>query len=121
MKYALWIIQGLLAALFLFAGVMKLIMPIAAMTQEMAIPGWLLRFIGVAEVLGGLGLVLPSLLKIRPGLTRLAALGLFLIMLGAIVLTYLSGGAVQALIPTSVALLLAFVIYARQQPTEAGR
>ncbi len=120
MKYALWIIQGLLAALFLFAGVMKLVMPIAAMTQEMPMPGWLLRFIGVCEVLGGLGLVLPSLLKIRPGLTTLAALGLLLIMLGAVVLTYLSGGPVQALIPTCVALLLAFVIYARKHPAGAG-
>ncbi len=82
MKYALWIIQGLLAALFIFSGVMKLVMPIEAMTKEMAMPGFLLRFVGVCEILGGLGLVLPSWLGIRPGLTSLAAIGLLIIMLG---------------------------------------
>ena len=113
MKYALWIVQGLLAALFLFAGVMKLVMPIEAMTQQMPMPGLFLRFIGLCEVLGGLGLVLPSLLRIRPGLVSLAALGLILIMIGAIVLTFKMGGPAQAVIPFVVALLLAFVVYRR--------
>ncbi len=106
--------QGLLAALFLFAGVMKLVMPIEAMTREMPMPGLLLRFIGVCEVLGALGLVLPAALGIRPGLTSLAALGLFLIMLGAIVVTFISGGPAQAVIPLVTALLLAFIIYFRR-------
>ncbi len=119
MKYTLWIIQGLLAALFLFAGVMKLVMPIAAMTQQLPIPGLLLRFIGACEVLGGLGLVLPALLRIKPGLTSLAAIGLILIMLGAIVLTLRSGGPAQAAIPFVVFLLLAFVVYGRRQMNEA--
>ena len=114
MKYALWIMRGLLAALFLFAGVMKLVMPIEAMTQEMPMPGLLLRFIGVCEVLGALGLGLPAALGIRPGLTSLAALGLLIIMLGAVVLTFTSGGAAQAVIPLVVALLLAFIIYFRR-------
>ena len=113
MKYALWIIQGLLAALFLFAGVMKLIMPIAEMTREMPMPGLFLRFIGVCEVLGGLGLVLPAWLGIRPGLTTLAAIGLLIIMIGAIVVTAMSGGPAQAAIPSLVTLLLAFVVYGR--------
>ena len=116
MKYALWIIQGLLAALFLFAGVMKLVMPIAEMTREMPMPGLFLRFIGVCEILGGLGLVLPAWLGMRPGLTSLAAIGLIIIMLGAIVLTAMSGGPAQAAIPLLVALLLGFVVYGRQRP-----
>lgn len=125
MKYALWIVQGLLAALFLFAGVMKLVMPIEAMTREMPMPGLFLRFIGVCEVLGALGLILPAWLRIRPGLTSLAAIGLLLIMLGAIVLTFTHGGVTEAAIPFVVALLLAFVIYGRQrlgadQKAEAG-
>jgi len=55
--YALWIVQGLLALLFLFAGGMKLVLPLEAMTQQMPLPlpGWFLRFIGVAEVLGAMG------------------------------------------------------------------
>lgn len=115
MKYALWIIQGLLAALFLFGGVMKLVMPIEAMTRQMALPGFLLRFIGICEVLGGLGLVLPSLFRIRPELTSLAAIGLIIIMIGAIVLTFISGGLAQAAIPFVVGVLLIFVIYGRRQ------
>ncbi len=115
MKYALWIIQGLLAALFLFAGVMKLVMPIESMTQEMPMPGLFLRFIGVCEVLGALGLILPSWLRIRPGLTSLAALGLLLIMIGAIVLTFISGGPAPAAIPLLVAILLGFVLYGQRR------
>lgn len=115
MKYALWIIQGLLAALFLFAGVMKLVMPIEAMTQQMPMPGMFLRFIGICELLGGLGLVLPTLLRIRPGLVSLAALGLLVIMLGAVVVACQIGGPLQAVVPLIVALLLGFVIYGRRQ------
>ncbi|HEY3661592.1 MAG TPA: DoxX family protein [Chthoniobacterales bacterium] len=115
MKYALWIIQGLLAALFIFAGVMKFVMPIETMTQEMPLPGLLLRFIGVCEILGGIGLVLPALLGIRPGLTTLAAIGLIIIMVGAVVITAMSGGPAEAVIPLVVTLLLAFVVHGRQR------
>ncbi len=73
MNIALWIVQALLAALFLFAGGVKLITPIEEMTKQIAMPGWFLRFIGVAEVLGALGLILPWLLRIKPVLTPLAA------------------------------------------------
>jgi hypothetical protein len=73
MTYALWIVQGLLALIFLFAGGVKLVLPIEALTKQMSLPGPFVRFIGVAEVLGALGLVLPGLLRIRPGLTPLAA------------------------------------------------
>lgn len=114
MTYALWIVQGLLAALFLFAGGMKLVLPIEEMTTQMEMPGLFLRFIGVAEVLGAVGLILPGLLRIRPGLTPLAAAGLVIIMAGATVLTLASGGGVaMALIPLLVGLLAAFVAYGR--------
>jgi len=87
----LWIVQGLLAALFLFAGVMKLMLPIEAMAGPIALPGLFLRFLGVAEVLGAIGLILPSLLRIRPRLTPLAAAGLVIIMTGATAITVLGG------------------------------
>src|SRR5258706_15384255 len=83
MNVALWIVQGLLAALFLFAGGAKLVLPLDQMTGPVALPGWFLRFIGVAEVLGAFGLVLPGLLRIRPGLTPLAAAGVWIIFVGA--------------------------------------
>jgi len=110
---ALWIVQVLLAGLFLFAGGMKLVTPIEEMTKEIAMPGWFLRFIGVAELLGGLGLVLPGLLRIRPLLTPLAAVGLTVIMAGAVAVTLASLGVGPALVPLVVGLLLAFVAYGR--------
>jgi hypothetical protein len=70
----------------------------------------------VAEVLGTIGLILPGLLGIRPGLTPLAAAGLVIIMIGATVLTLAGvapGGAALALIPLVVGILSAFVAYGR--------
>ena len=113
MPYVLWTFQGLLALLFLFAGGMKLVLPVEEMTKQMPLPGPFLRFIGVAELLGGLGLVLPGLTGIRPGLTPLAAAGLVIIMIGATVLSAATGGIVAALFPLVVGLLLAFVAYRR--------
>src|SRR5213592_1959576 len=113
MMYALWIVQGLLAIIFLFSGGMKLVLPLEAMTGPIPVPGLFLRFIGVAEVLGAIGLILPGVLRIRPGLTPLAAAGLVIIMIGATVLTLAGGAVALALIPLVVGLLLAFVAYGR--------
>jgi hypothetical protein len=110
---ALWIVQGLLALLFLFAGGMKLVLPIAALTEQMPLPGLLVRFIGVAEVLGAIGLILPGLLRIRPGLTPLAAAGLVIIMIGATLLTLVGDEVAAALFPLVVGFLSAFVAYGR--------
>jgi hypothetical protein len=110
---ALWVVQGLLAALFLFAGGAKLVMPLDQMEGPVALPGWFMRFLGVAEVLGALGLVLPGLLRIRPGLTPLAAAGLVIIMIGATVITWVGGMVGVALMNVVVALLAAFVAYGR--------
>jgi uncharacterized membrane protein YphA (DoxX/SURF4 family) len=115
MNYALWIVQGLLALLFLFTGGMKLVLPIEVMTEQMPMPGWFLRFIGVSEVLGAIGLILPGLLGVRPGLTPLAACGLVVIMIGATVLTLAAIGVAMALIPLVVGLLSAFVAYGRRK------
>jgi len=113
MTYALWIVQGLLALLFLFAGGMKLVLPLEALTGPVPLPGLFVRFIGVVEVLGAIGLILPGLLCIQPGLTPLAAAGLVIIMVGATVLTLAGGDVAPALIPLVVGLLSAFVAYGR--------
>ena len=113
MTYALWIVQGLLALLFLWAGGIKLVMPLEKLTGPMPLPGLLMRFIGVAEVLGAIGLILPGLLAIRPGLTPLAAAGLVIIMIGATVTTLAGGDVAMALISVVVGLLSAFVAYGR--------
>jgi len=117
MNIALWIIQALLAALFLFAGGMKLIIPIEEMTKQIAMPGWFLRFIGLAEVLGAIGLILPWLLRIRPILTPLAAAGLTVIMIGATVLTFIIGDVLSALVPFVTGMLCVFVGYGRWRLT----
>ncbi len=113
MSHALWIVQGLLALLFLFAGGVKLVMPLEELTKQTPLPGPFLRFISVAEVLGAIGLILPGLLRIRPGLTPLAAAGLVIIMIGATATTLASGAVAMALIPLVVGLLAAFVAYGR--------
>ena len=118
MNIVLWIIQVLLALLFLFAGGMKLILPIDVLTamgspNQVHLPGLLIRFIGVCEVLGGLGLILPGLLRIKTGLTPLAAAGLVIIMIGAVVLTAIGDGIAPAMFPLVVGLLLVFVAYGR--------
>ncbi len=118
MNIVLWIIQVLLALLFLFAGGMKLVISpevLQAMgsPNQIVLPGLLVRFIGVCEVLGALGLILPGLLRIRPGLTPLAAAGLVIIMIGATVLSFAADGIAEALIPFVTGILAAFVAYGR--------
>lgn len=113
LNYVLWTLQVLLALLFLFAGAMKFVMPIAEMTKQMPLPAWFLYFIGVAEILGGLGLVLPSALRIQPGLTPLAAAGLAIIMIGATVISVQTMGVKGAVVPFVVLLLTAYVAYGR--------
>ncbi|GAA5063879.1 DoxX family protein [Haladaptatus pallidirubidus] len=115
--YSLWVIQGLLALVFLFAGGVKLVTPIEIILAQMPIPlpGLFVQFIGVAEVLGAIGLLLPGLLHIREGLTPLAAAGLVIIMTGATVLTLVAGGGVLALYPFVIGLLATFVAYGRWQ------
>ncbi len=112
----LWSVQGLLAALFLFAGGMKLVMPIAMMKGPVELPGLFLRFIGVCEVLGAIGLILPELLRIKRMLTPVAAAGLVIIMIGATVITLIGGDVAPAVVPFVVGLLAAAVAYGRWRP-----
>jgi hypothetical protein len=115
MTYVLWIIQALLAALFLFAGGVKLVLPIDQMTAgaPVSLPGWFLRFLGMAEVLGALGLILPGIFRIRQGLIPIAASGLVIIMIGATIITWSAGLFLQSGISLVVGLLAAFVAYGR--------
>jgi hypothetical protein len=116
MNRTLWIIQGLLALLFLFAGGVKLVLP-ADQLVKMApmFSGAFLRFVGMCEVLGAIGLILPILLRIKPGLTPLAAACLVIIMIGATVVSLMTGGIAMAIMPLGVGLLLVFVVYGRKR------
>ncbi|MBQ4915602.1 DoxX family protein [Maribacter sp. MMG018] len=81
---ALWIAQGLLAVMFIMAGIMKATQPIEALAESLpwvtSTPLKLVRFIGISELLGGLGLLIPSIFRFKPFLTVWAALGLALVM-----------------------------------------
>ena len=119
MNILLWIIQILLALLFLFAGGTKLVMSTETLNSmaspnEVHVPILFLRFIGVCEVLGGLGLILPGIFRIRRGLTPVAAVGLLIIVIGASVITLIGDGLAIAIMPIVTALLCAFVAYGRR-------
>ena len=113
---ALWVVQGLLALAFLFAGSSKLFLPIEVMTAQMPIPlpGLFLRFLGAAEVAGALGLILPGLFRIRPGLTKIAAACLLIIMIGATTMTLMVGSVVGMLPTLVLGLLCIAVAYGRR-------
>jgi uncharacterized membrane protein YphA (DoxX/SURF4 family) len=117
----LWTVQVLLAALFLFAGGMKLTAPAAALAQMSPLPVAFLKFIGVAEVAGALGLILPWALRIRPELTPLAASGLVVIMVGATVVTVALGPVAPAVLPAVLGSLAAVVARSRWQQAPARR
>lgn len=120
----LWTAQGLTAALFLFAGSMKFIIPAEKMQQgPIVLPIAFLYFIGICECLGALGLVLPSLLRIRTSLTPLAAAGLTLIMIGATTISVLAMGLAAAILPAVVGLVTTFIAHGRTRvvPIESAR
>lgn len=110
---ALWILQALLAALYLFAGIMKLAMPIEPMAAQARLPGGFLQFIGVMETLGGLGLILPGIFRIWQTLTPIAATGLTIIMVGASILGISRGEMGTSLIPLGFGMLCALVAWTR--------
>lgn len=115
MNILLWIIQCLLALLFIFSGAMKFVMSVEQMNEQapVVLPGLFIHFIGVCEILGGIGLILPSLLRIKPGLTPLAATGLAIITAGATVITLMGPMKGAAMIPFVTCLLCIFVAWGR--------
>jgi len=120
-NYGLWTVQWLLALLFLWAGGMKLVLPLEMLKGPVALPGLFVRFIGVAETLGAIGLILPWLLRIRPALTPLAAVGLVIIMIGATVITLIGAGGAFALFPALVGIFAASVAYGRRHAAPTRR
>ena len=116
MNVGLWVLQVLLGLFMAVAsGVPKLIIPVEMLPMPIPIPGPLLTFIGVAEIAGGLGLILPGLLKIRPGLTPLAAAGLGLVAIGGMAYQVAAGETGNAVFALAIAVLCAIVGYGRWQ------
>ncbi|HEV8637618.1 MAG TPA: DoxX family protein [Chloroflexota bacterium] len=110
----LWIVQALLALFFaLGSGAPKLLLPIEMLALPIPLPGPFVRFIGVCEVLGAIGLILPGLLRVRPGVTPLAAAGLVALTICATVYQLAAGQPESALFAFGMGLLAAFVAYGR--------
>jgi hypothetical protein len=109
MNSVLWIVQGVLAVLYLVAGVPKATWPIATLSKRVSwmgtVPAGLVRFIGVAEILGAIGLILPMLTGILPGFTVAAATGLVILQVCAAVF-HISRREQLANLPANALLLL---------------
>jgi len=109
----LWTIQTVLALLFAFAGVMKLAIMSTEMLAQSGMDGTFLKFIGLCETLGALGLILPGAFRIRQGLTGVAAAGLVVIMIGATSITAADQGVTAAVFPFVTGCLSALVAWFR--------
>jgi uncharacterized membrane protein YphA (DoxX/SURF4 family) len=117
MNTALWVVQGLLAVAFVVAGTMKLTQAHGKLAEQMGWPqdfsSGTVKLIGGLELLGGLGLILPSMTGVAPILTPLAAVGLAVIQVGA-VFVHLRRKETPLLIVNLVLIaLLAFVAWGR--------
>lgn len=109
---ALWTLQILLAALYLFAGLFKVLAAAQSLGPQGPLPIWFLRVVGGLETLGALGLILPGLTGIWRGLTPIAAGCLIGIMIGAVI-TSVPLGLVPALLPIAAGILDAVVVVGR--------
>jgi uncharacterized membrane protein YphA (DoxX/SURF4 family) len=115
MNVFLWIVAGLLAAVFVAAGLMKLTQerrkllanPNMKWTEDFS--AGTIKLIGTAEVLGAVGLILPAVLDIAPILVPLAATGLAVLMLGAAI-THARRKEPQAIAINAVLLILAVIV-----------
>lgn len=111
---ALWVLQVLLAVLFLFSASGKFAADPTTVAgfEVMGLGGPGMYAIGVLEVLGAIGLLVPRL-------TGLAALGLVALMTGAVILTVVFVGAAMAVVPGPVLVLVAIVAWGRRESTRA--
>jgi uncharacterized membrane protein YphA (DoxX/SURF4 family) len=118
---ALWILQVLLALLFLLTGILNVAqVPGVTPVPPLPLPILFMRFIGVIELAGALGLILPALTRIGRRLTPLAALGLCLEMIGAMVVSLLGGSDAKALLSVIVGLLCVAVAYGVASGARSG-
>jgi putative oxidoreductase len=117
MNIALWVVQVLVAIMFLLAGFPKTFQPIDTLAKRLTwageVPAWLVRFIGIVELLGAAGLILPALTHIVPSLTAIAAVGLALVMVCAIIFHISRKEYPHISVGVILLVLAAFVAYGR--------
>jgi len=121
LNVALWVVQGLLAGVFLLTGTAKLVLPREVLEKRMhwaaAWPRWRIKLLGLAEVAGAVGLVVPAATGVAPVLTPIAALCLAVLMVGA-VRTHRSFG--ESVVPALVIGALCLVVAAARLQPPAG-
>lgn len=119
LRIALWTAQVLLAAMFVMSGFMKLMTPIAELSAMMPWTGQVsapfVRFIGVVDLAGGIGILLPSLTRIQPRLTVLAALGCVVLQVLAFCFHASRGETVALPVNVLLMALSAFVLWGRSK------
>jgi uncharacterized membrane protein len=125
MNLVAWVLQILLGLYFVAIGIMHFVVPEGLPVQlswMYDLPTWLHAVAGVAEIAGGLGLVLPSVTRIRPALTPLAAAGLVIVMVGAVIYHAGRGEGQNIAVNLVLAALLSFVAWVRWRahPLEPG-
>ncbi len=119
LSVGLWAVQIVLALLYAGAGFMKLTQPLDVLATDMTFvlvfPEWFTRFIGLAEVLAAIGLIAPAATRVMPVLTPLAAVGLMVVQLAAMVY-HASQGELYMLPVNAVLLALAlFIVWGRMK------
>ncbi len=124
LRISLWVVQGLLCVVFVGAGVWKLLTPIPKLAAMIPwagqVPPAFLHAIGGIDLLGGLGILLPSLTRIKPGLTVLAALGCALLQVSAIVFHISRGEAANTPFNFVLVALSLFVFWGRRRVISSG-
>jgi uncharacterized membrane protein YphA (DoxX/SURF4 family) len=116
MNITLWVLQVLLAAAFLAHGWLLLAPPPEVVEQMNAsLPRWFQVFLGVAEVLAAVGLILPGLTRVLPWLVTWAAAGIMIVTASATVFHLVRGENSSAAITLVLFVMAAFVAYARQR------
>jgi putative oxidoreductase len=119
MNIVLWIVQILLGVMFIFAGFLKTFRPLDSLAKQMPwvphVPPALVRFIGTTQLLGGIGLILPPLTGIQPGLAIWAGLGLAVTMLLAAGFHIMRREFSSIGINVVLLLIAAFIVYGRWQ------
>ena len=121
MNIALWIVQVLLAVAF-FAHGWLFLSPPPQIAEQMnaSLPRWFQLFLGVAEVLAAVGLILPGLTRILPWLVSWAAGGIMIVMVSATIFHLMRGEMSSAAVTLLLLVMATFVAYMRQRVLPIG-
>lgn len=119
LNISLWVVQSLLSIMFIMAGTMNTVQPIEKLAPMMPwvthVSPLLVRFVGISQLLGGIGLLLPSILRIKPQLTAWAAIGIVALLTCAVIF-HISIGEINMIgVPIAFGLISAFIAWGRMK------